>query len=249
MLTRNGSADYTSVMGMIYMIRHGQASFGRRNYDRISPLGIRQSRILGEYLVRTGLQFDAVYSWKLERQQATAREVIACYREGGLDIPDVIFSEALNEFDSKAVIMAQVPDMVREKPGVAKDVENIYTDRKSFQRVFEEAVLRWISGTYQKTGLEPWQDFSSRVCEGIRMIIAEQGRRKKIALFTSGGAISALLQNSLSLPAEQAIRLSWQIINTSVTRFMYDEERITLAGFNMISHLELHKDPSLITYR
>jgi hypothetical protein len=30
---------------------------------------------------------------------------------------------------------------------------------------------------------------------------------------------------------------------------MYNEERITLAGFNAISHLELAGDPSIITYR
>ena len=39
-------------MGSIYLIRHGQASFGAENYDVLSPLGYRQSEALGDYLAR-----------------------------------------------------------------------------------------------------------------------------------------------------------------------------------------------------
>ena len=45
------------------------------------------------------------------------------------------------------------------------------------------------------------------------------------------------------------MRLNWQIVNTSLTRYMYNDERITMAGFNSFTHLELGGDPSLITYR
>ncbi|MDZ4333172.1 MAG: histidine phosphatase family protein, partial [Pseudomonas sp.] len=30
-------------MGSIYLIRHGQASFGADDYDVLSPIGIRQA--------------------------------------------------------------------------------------------------------------------------------------------------------------------------------------------------------------
>lgn len=33
-------------MATIYLIRHGQASFGAENYDKLSPLGERQASIL-----------------------------------------------------------------------------------------------------------------------------------------------------------------------------------------------------------
>ena len=29
-------------MGILYLVRHGQASFGEADYDRLSPLGHRQ---------------------------------------------------------------------------------------------------------------------------------------------------------------------------------------------------------------
>lgn len=234
---------------MIYMVRHGQASFGESNYDRLSKTGVRQARILGEYLVDTGLKPDALYSWKLERQRGTANEVIDCYRKRKIDIPDYGFSEALNEYDSRAVLMSQVPDMLEADPSLQTDLDNIYTDKGSFQRIFEMAVMRWISGRFDKPGVESWAAFCSRVCRGVEGIIAEQGRGKNIMLFTSGGPIAAFLHKVLQLTGENAIRLSWQIVNASVTRFMYNDERITLAGFNVISHMELQGDKSLITYR
>ncbi|MEA3470836.1 MAG: histidine phosphatase family protein [Thermodesulfobacteriota bacterium] len=231
------------------MVRHGQASFGKTNYDRLSERGVIQSRILGEFLADAGLRPDALYSWKLERQTGTADEVIDCYRKRGLPIPDYTLSHALNEYDSAGVLMSQVPDMLEEDPSFKKDLDRIYTDKRSFQKVFEMSVMRWISGRYDKPGVESWADFSSRVCDGIEDIISEEGRGKNIMLFTSGGPIAALLHKVLELTGENAIRLSWQIVNASVTRFMYNSKRITLAGFNMISHLELQGDKSFITYR
>jgi len=38
-------------MSEIYFVRHGQASFGSEDYDRLSPLGVRQAQVgLGERL-------------------------------------------------------------------------------------------------------------------------------------------------------------------------------------------------------
>jgi len=34
-------------MGTLYLVRHGQASFGAANYDQLSPLGQQQCGQLG----------------------------------------------------------------------------------------------------------------------------------------------------------------------------------------------------------
>ena len=47
-------------MGTLYLVRHGQASFGAEDYDQLSELGRRQSVRLGQYLRDKGLGFDAV---------------------------------------------------------------------------------------------------------------------------------------------------------------------------------------------
>ena len=45
-------------MGTLYLVRHGQASFGEDDYDKLSELGHRQSRRLGEYFAAKGLHFE-----------------------------------------------------------------------------------------------------------------------------------------------------------------------------------------------
>ena len=52
----------------LLLIRHGQASFGASDYDRLSPLGQRQSRLLGEYFRRIGYTPAAWYCGSLRRQ-------------------------------------------------------------------------------------------------------------------------------------------------------------------------------------
>ena len=63
-------------MGSIYLIRHGQASFGAENYDVLSPLGFQQSAALGDYLDQMGIRFDRCVSGELNRQQDTARATL-----------------------------------------------------------------------------------------------------------------------------------------------------------------------------
>ena len=33
----------------IYLVRHGQASFGEKDYDNLSKLGLEQSYLLGQH--------------------------------------------------------------------------------------------------------------------------------------------------------------------------------------------------------
>ena len=58
-------------MGTLYLVRHGQASFGAADYDQLSELGQRQSVRLGEYLANKGVTLDAVLTGTLRRHQQT----------------------------------------------------------------------------------------------------------------------------------------------------------------------------------
>ena len=64
-------------MSLIYLVRHGQASFGAEDYDRLSELGQRQSRWLGEYFAERGLRFSRVLTGTLARQRDTATAILA----------------------------------------------------------------------------------------------------------------------------------------------------------------------------
>jgi broad specificity phosphatase PhoE len=235
-------------MSEIFFIRHAQASFGAAEYDKISELGLSQAEILGEYFAKLGLKFDAVYSGSMERHIITARRVISRNPKGDGEYQLRVAGE-FNEYDSSTVVKSQISDMILEDPPLSEALPRIYTDQRSFQRIFEKAVLRWISGKYDSPGLETWHAFTQRVRSGIRKVMDEHGQKKRLAVFTSGGPLSAALQMALGLSHEDTIRLSWQIRNASVSTFKYNAERISLLSFNSVAHLELKNDPSLLTYR
>jgi broad specificity phosphatase PhoE len=236
-------------MSMIYMIRHGQASFGKENYDRLSPLGKRQARILAQHLLDTGFQPDAVYSGTMARQTATAEEVLAVYRSANRKVPELEMLSSFNEYDTAAIIKALFPDMVKDDPSLHDELPKMYASKDSFKRVFEAAMLRWVAGEFDTPEIENWEALKARVAGSLRLIMESHGRGKTLAVFTSGGAIAASLAHVLGISGERALRLNWQLVNTSVSRFMYNEERVTLAGFNNVAHLELAGDRTLITYR
>ena len=60
-----------ALMGQLYLVRHGQASFGADDYDQLSELGQRQSRRLGEHWAERGVVFDAVITGTLKRHAQT----------------------------------------------------------------------------------------------------------------------------------------------------------------------------------
>ena len=64
-------------MATIYLIRHGQASFGADDYDKLSPLGEKQAEHVGYYLRDHGITLDAAYSGDLKRQRRTAELALA----------------------------------------------------------------------------------------------------------------------------------------------------------------------------
>ena len=233
-------------MSDIYMIRHGQASFSSENYDRLSSLGCRQSEILGEYLSHIGVFFDAIYSGSLERQRHTAERVLE--RTPTDSRCSLQIRPGLNEYDAKGIVESQIPAMIRHNPKLALDLERM-NERRSFQRVFEGAMRRWLSGNYDAEGVESWKVFRNRVQGAINTIILENGRGKTIAIFTSGGPICITAQMALGITEDIAIQLNWQLRNTSVSVFKYNDTGVFLHSYNSLNHLLDRKDSELLTYR
>ena len=59
-------------MTAIYLIRHGQASFGKAEYDCLSELGQKQATHLGASLKARAILFDKVIIGGMQRHQQTA---------------------------------------------------------------------------------------------------------------------------------------------------------------------------------
>jgi broad specificity phosphatase PhoE len=236
-------------MSTLYLIRHGQASFGALDYDDLSARGRHQASLLGASFLKAGMRFDACWSGTLRRQQQTAGEVGERYREAGLDMPAPTETRAFNEYDYEAVLRALVPLIVKEDPAFIHDVDNMLAHRRGFQKVFGRVMARWASGRDRMDGLPTWLAFCERVNTGIREITNGGGSGRCVAVFTSGGPIAAAVGNALDLDPEKAVGLSWQVVNASVTRFKFSPGRISLDTFNEYGHLEKPGNDRLVTYR
>ena len=110
-------------------------------------------------------------------------------------------------------------------------------------------IERWLAGTYDTPGLESWLGFVERVQGGLQRILECADSHQKIAVFTSGGTITALLHLITQIPARQAFELNWQIVNTSLNHLKFRGREVALASFNSHAHLQLLKTPDLITFR
>ncbi|SHM43160.1 histidine phosphatase family protein [Phytopseudomonas punonensis] len=232
-------------MGSIYLIRHGQASFGAEDYDVLSSLGKRQSVLLGSYLVQTGLQLDRAVSGSLIRQSHTARLVLEQFSEP----PALHTDPAFNEFDAEGVIRALLPALLPHEPQALEIMRNAAHNRAEFQRLFVRLLETWIGGDYDAPALQSWQAFLDQVNGGLQRLLAQADAHQRIAVFTSGGTITALIHLLTGMPVANAFAMNWQIVNTSLSCLKFQGEQVTLASFNSHAHLQLLNTPSLITYR
>jgi broad specificity phosphatase PhoE len=230
----------------LLLVRHGQASFGARNYDELSPNGERQGTLLGEHWRRCGRQFDAAYSGDLVRQKVTAARV---FEAMGEPQSPLLIDRAFNEFDHQGMIHAYLPLVARENPQFSASIQTLLGDAKAFQRLFDLIIACWIGG---REGVAPvaetWEAFQLRCLDGLRRIAATPA--KQVVVFTSGGVITAALRAALDLDADKAFHLNWEILNASVHRFKLDPDgSLRLQRFNEVAHLEVQQIPELLTYR
>jgi broad specificity phosphatase PhoE len=236
-------------VGSIYLIRHGQASFGADDYDVLSPIGIRQAQVLGKYLAQLGVSFDRCIAGGLRRQQHTAEAALAQFSALDLPTPLLEIDRAFDEFDADAVIRALLPAMLPDEPEALHVMRNAAEHRGEFQRLFALIIGRWLSGNYDTDGLQSWLGFVAQVEAGLLAILESAGPNERIAVFTSGGTITALLHLITQMPAPQAFELNWQIVNTSLNQLKFRGREVALASFNSHAHLQLLNTPELITYR
>ena len=92
-------------MGAIYLIRHGQASVGAGDYDKLSKLGVEQAYVLGQALVTRGVKPDLVVCGDMLRHRETAAGCLAAMGLPGQWQTDA----AWNEYDHEMMIEAYRP--------------------------------------------------------------------------------------------------------------------------------------------
>lgn len=240
-------------MSLLYLVRHGQASFFADNYDRLSPLGELQARRLGEFFAARKVRFHAAYSGPAVRQKRTAEIIAATMAERGCDCPTPSVVPGLNEHSGDKLLSAPEAKAFFERhPELgslaksfreAREPEDI---QKSFQKLFEAVVRRWTVGEISFPGIESWQEFHDRARQAVAFITSHSERGRTVLAVSSVGPISVALQTALEASIPVSLDLGWRLRNASVNTFLYTPERMTLDGFNSVAHLANAEE---ITYR
>ena len=239
-------------MAVIYLIRHGQASFGDEEYDCLSKLGERQSRILGHHFNRVVPRLSAFCSGGMKRQDHTAE--IARDAMGG-NPPPLHTQEAFAEYDHVALFRAYLPGFFETcGDNGPSSLEDLLADTRMLERALRHVLAAWMeSKPHKGPPVETWKDFCNRICFGLDLLLHAHGARAKIAVFTSGGAITAILRTMLGLSHRRALGINLSIYNASITQiYCPGEGRLSdalLLGYNNITHLEMTGDRDLITFR
>lgn len=231
-------------MRRLTLVRHGQASFGADDYDRLSPLGERQGTLLGAHWQRCGFEAGAVFSGALRRQRVTAERALSAL---GADPASLSVDPAFDEYEHQGLIRAYLPVLAREHPELATKLPDLSGDRHRFQQVFKLVITAWMQARAPEAPIaETWSAFRSRCLDGV---LAAAEHHERTLVFTSGGVITATLQHALGVSDEVARRLNWRIFNASVHVFELGRNGLALIGYNDVAHLQTEPDQSLLTYR
>lgn len=221
-------------MGNLYLVRHGQASFGAVDYDNLSDLGVRQSVRLGEYFAQKGIAFDAVITGSLRRHTQTWKAIA---QGAGLDHTALVWP-GLNEYDSESVIQAIHPQPL-QKP----DTPEVY--RHHF-RLLRDGLRQWMNGVVSPKGMPSYTEFVQGISSALDHV--RNNCSGNVLLVSSGGPISTAVGHLLGTTPETTIELNLRIRNSSVTEFDFNPKRHALVTYNTLPHLDDPKYASWITY-
>jgi broad specificity phosphatase PhoE len=221
-------------MGQLYLVRHGQASFGSDDYDRLSELGRRQCVRLGEYFRENGIVFEAALTGTLKRQV----DSLAGIAQGLQMAPDAQAWPGLNEYDSDALVAAL-------NPGPLPPLTSPDGARAHF-RLLREGLQAWMDGRTQPVGMPRHADFVAGIREALDHVRASH--EGAVLIVSSGGPIATAVADVLGAPNTTAIELNLRIRNSAVSELVFTPRRHSLLSFNTLPHLQGPERAGWITY-
>ena len=203
----------------ILLVRHAQASFGSDDYDRLSPLGHRQSDLLGRWLASMGYQPDKVISGGLRRHKETIAGIAT-----HVSLPGTCIDPGFDEVSMGAIVRhAAITD-----PSLAEAAKR----RATLGTALEAALRGWSDGAAPE-GVETWQEYNARVARGLAASGAE-----RVLIMTSGGAIASAAAQVLNCPPKAQIGLFLRLMNTSITHLVRSDNALLLHSYNATPHLD-----------
>jgi broad specificity phosphatase PhoE len=224
-----------NAMGTLYLVRHGQASFGAADYDQLSDLGTRQCERLGAWFARQGIGFDAVLAGTLRRH---AQSLAAIESTLGV-LPQAQTRAGLDEYDSEALIRA-----VRSEP--LPPVRTAHEAQEHF-RALRDGLRAWMAGASRPEGMGRHDEFVAGIADALDHVRRHHANAK-VLVVSSGGPISHAIAQVLGLAAEATIELNLHLRNSALCELHVSPKRLGLVTFNTLPHLDGPEHRDWITH-
>jgi len=224
-------------VGTLYLIRHGQASYGEPDYDRLSARGVEQALAIGRWAATENI--GALYCGPLRRQRQTAQ--YAREAAGGA-LPEPQTLPELAEYPAFEMLQHMVPRLVAEDPRY----EQLITapTPRLLDDAFHTILSRWSRDEWTADGIERVTGFVDRIRTGLDRVLRAAGRGARLACVTSAGPIGVAVGLVFGIPAERAVRTSIVVRNASITElrfrsqgFDWQPDQLSLVTFNLTAHL------------
>jgi len=235
-------------VGTLYLIRHGQASYGEADYDRLSVRGQDQARAVGKWLMSA--KIDELYSGPLRRQLQTVSYATEAAAALGATLPVSTELSELAEYPAFEMLQHLVPRLAAHD----KKFEALKTapTPKLLDEAFHTILAKWAGDEWYIEGLERVNAFVARVRGGLTRMLGAARSGARIACVTSAGPIGVAVGLTFGLPDSRMVRTSIVIRNASITELRFrtqawshdqpreaawKPEQVSLVTFNQTCHL------------
>lgn len=236
-------------MTIIYLVRHGQASFSADDYDQLSDKGVEQAELVGEYLKKKISNPVVVITGDMVRHKQTAKKSIEAF-EFDKNKGELLNQEdkRWNEYDHQSILATYSTELATPRL-VRHFLEKQENPLMHFKSLYIDAINQWTAASETHDYMESFDDFGKRVLAALKQV-ADNNPKGNVIVYTSGGPISIIVCYLLGMPFTQFINVNLNLVNGGVTKIVTrgKERKLALSTMNEHYIFEQCPDKNLITY-
>ncbi|QOC23852.1 phosphoglycerate mutase family protein [Wenzhouxiangella sp. AB-CW3] len=200
------------VVPSLILVRHGQASLGEQDYDRLSPLGQRQAMLTGQRLASILESRPPLWSGTHRRHRQTV---------DGLPVAgSARVLPALDEFSTYRLVRVAIERA--DRLGIRRPANTLLADPQThlprLLEWFPEVLDAWQSGDFEDDALDPWPVFRERVLSPVDDWQQELMAGRSVVVVSSAGVISTLVAELTGRGLGFQRQLAVSMYNASVSQ-------------------------------
>ncbi|WP_231373574.1 histidine phosphatase family protein [Nocardia sp. 348MFTsu5.1] len=213
-----------SAMGVIYLVRHGQAGVDENGYGSLTELGRRQAHNVGKTLAARAGKVNFTVSGNLARQLETIEEIVAQFPSGGA--PEPVVNPGWNEYNLERLAQTHVPPT-----GITPEATSA---QRGFQRNLDGALIDWAN-----SGDSSYTEYRAGVRDAVAQIAEHAGPGQVAIAASSAGTIGAVIADLWGISTDNWPGVSRTMVNGSITKLLVGRSGINVMSVNDHAHADI----------